>query len=231
MARRRRPQRRQRPSDEPDWIEELNEEEEDYEKEEEYRPAPQAVPMTTILIIVAIGLALIFAVVVFKKATGGMAVVEEEDVEPYVIDALARMAEAQDIFWRDNARMVKVRGGGVALLGTYAKSPRSLYHDYKQKTGVEPGRFPKTIAEASSPEKAYRGYYFVAIGYEADGKAVDLKKNWAAAAVPAVNDIHHVLTYIISKKKIIYARDTGGQPARGWPPKEDLNVEGGWVPR
>jgi len=221
MARRRPPRRRRRPRDEPDWVEELDGEGEGYfeeEEEERYPRASQAIPITTILVIVAIGLTLIFAVVIFRKATTTAAQVVEEDVEGDIKDALMAVAVAQDVFWRDMGLK-------------HAQSLHSLYYDYKKRTGVGPAVLSRKIARASSPQNAYHGYYFVSIGYEADGKAVDPRKSWAIAAVPAVNDEYHVYTYIINKQKLTYARDTGGQPPRAWPRKEDINVEGGWIRR
>ena len=220
MARRRPPRRRRKAQDEPDWIEELDGEEEPFyeDDEEDYTPASQGVPVTTILVMVAIGLALIFAVVVFKKATGTAVEKEKEDVEPYIVRALSAFAQAQDVFWRDMGRK-------------YAQSSMSLYYDYEKRAGVPPAVLSPRIARASSPDKAYRGYYFVTIAYAADGKKVNPKKSWAFAAVPAVDDAHHVLTYIVNKDKVVYGRDMRGQAPREWPKREDLNVEGGWVQR
>ena len=207
--------------DESDWIEELGEEEEeeeDYREEEYYRPAPQGVPMTTVLVIVAIGLVLIFAVLVFRKVTGGAARVMEEDVERDIKVALMAIAGSQDIFWRD-------------MRHRHAPSVMSLYHEYKRRTGVPPALLSSKIARANSPDKAYCGYYFVPIECDSEGNKIDLRKGWALAAVPAVSDEYHICTYIVSKEKVIYARDTGGQPPRFWPRKEDINIEGGWIRR
>lgn len=90
--------------------------------------------------------------------------------------------------------------------------------------GKRPHLIGREWAEATTPERAYGGYYFVDITGDETGP-YDYAKQFGFCAVPAEHGKSGVHTFIIDAREKVYKKDTAGKPVMTWP-----NLAEGWEP-
>ncbi|MHC4507059.1 MAG: DUF2950 family protein [Planctomycetota bacterium] len=86
------------------------------------------------------------------------------------------------------------------------------------------GFLHRLIAEATGPERAFKGYYFVDIARGADGAPWDYTSDYGLCAVPAAYGRSGRLTFIVDIHGSQFSKDNGGRPVTRWPDTWD------WVP-
>ncbi len=115
----------------------------------------------------------------------------------------------------------------VAALRTYLGAQSTFYRTDFYSTEGRPGTFAelgrfgfidKAMAEATTPERARAGYYFVEI--ETEGAGIP-----GLCAAPARYGKTGRNTFVIDVAGVVYWKDTGGKPVRTWP-----DIWDGWIP-
>ena len=91
------------------------------------------------------------------------------------------------------------------------------------------GFIDKAMAEATSPERSYQGYYFVEIEPLAK---IDFSIDFGLCAVPARYPRTGRNTFVIDVTGVVYQKDTGGKPVIRIEEviSEEAGIEDGWTP-
>jgi len=169
-------------------------------------------------------LLLVIAVAFRMSDGGGGSGGSPEKNERYMPAILHELHRGQQLYWREvfdpkkKTRRFADRCSDVA---------------FKAKRVIGAPHWPTRYARATSPEKAYRGYYFVDIGKDEAGQPFDYRKRYAVAAVPARYGKTGFKTFIVGETDgggagAVYSRDTEGRPPAKWPTDSEFRLEGGW---
>ncbi len=151
-----------------------------------------------------------------KKLTSGRAVTA---ILATILMAFAAWIVASKMHY---GRISSNQTAAVAALRTYLGAQNQYYRTEGRLASwaelVRFGLVHKAMAEATTPERARAGYYFVEIRTE----GVDIP---SLCAVPAKYRKTGRNTFVIDVTGVVHMKDTGGKPVRTWP-----DIADGWIP-